>query len=160
MTFTHIYFNPDNRGTRALEDAKRVLSELERAPDTVMRAPERGDSLMLPSDYTRETPFEVARTFGKGFADRLFKGETEIWQGPMESGYGLHLVWIHERTEPVVPEFASVIDEVREDWMFEERKRTNEKAYEMFRERYEIVIEEMPKQSGMARAPKAGGEAS
>jgi hypothetical protein len=159
-TFTHIYFNPDKRGARAHEDARSVLSELESAPDTVMRAPERGDSLMLPYDYTRETPFEVARTFGKGFADQLFRAETDTWQGPIESGYGLHLIRIHERTEPVVPEFASVIDEVREDWMFEQRQRTNEEAYEMFKERYQIVVEEMPKQSGVARAPKAGREAS
>jgi hypothetical protein len=159
-TFTHIYFSTDKRGARALEDANRLLSELESASGTVMRAPERGDSLMLPYNYTRETPFEVARTFGKGFADQLFRAETGMWQGPIESGYGLHLVRIHERSEPVVPEFASVVDEVREDWMFEERRRTNEKAYEMFKERYQIVVEEMPKQSGVARAPRTGREAS
>jgi hypothetical protein len=160
LTFTHIYFSTDKHGEKAREDARRVLSELDRVSNTVMRVPERGDSLMLPSDFTRETPFEVARTFGRSFADQLFRTETGIWQGPIESGYGLHLVRIHDRTEPVMPEFASVIDEVREDWMFEQRQRTNKEAYEMFKERYQIVVEEMPKQSGVARAPRAGREAS
>jgi hypothetical protein len=44
--------------------------------------------------------------------------------------------------------------------MFEQRQRTNKEAYEMFKERYQIVVEEMPKQSGVARAPRGGREAS
>jgi len=147
MSFTHIYFSLDKRGAMALEDSKKVLSEL-----NVPRAPERGDSFMMEYDFIQETPFEVVRLFGKGFADELFTLRINTWQGPIESGYGLHLVRISEKVESRMPELASVIDKVRTDLMFEQRQKMNKEIYEKFKERYEIVVEDLPKQSGVARA--------
>jgi len=158
VNFTHIYFSVDKRGAKAASDAKRVLSELETAPGTVLRAPERGDSGMLPSDFTRETPFEVARLFGSGFTDRLFQSDINAWQGPMESGYGIHLVRISEKIDPRVPELSEVIDKVRNDWMYEQRQKMNEEIYERFKERYEIVVEDMPRPSGKAKATVPEGK--
>lgn len=147
ISFTHIYFSLDKRGAKALEDAKSVLARL-----NVMRAPERGDSFMLQYDFVQETPFEVARLFGNDFAERLFALETNTWQGPIESGYGLHLVRISEKIDSRMPELASVVDKVRTDFMFEQRQKVNKEIYERFKERYEIVIEDLPKQSGIAKA--------
>jgi hypothetical protein len=158
VSFTHIYFSVDKRGARAASDAKRALSELATASGSVPRAPQRGDSFMLPYDFTRESPFEVARVFGSGFADRLFQTGINAWQGPIESGYGLHLVRIREKIDSRVPELAEVIDKVRNDWMYEQRQKTNEAVYRKLKERYEIVVDEMPKRSGMAKATVPEGE--
>ena len=155
VSFTHIYFSLDKRGAKAVDDAKNVLSEL-----NALRAPECGDSFMLEYDFSQETPFEVGRLFGKGFADELFKSETNTWQGPIESGYGLHLVRISEKVDSRMPELASVIDKVRTDLMFERRQKMNKEIYEKFKERYEIVVEDMPKQSAMAKAVGPNGRAS
>ncbi len=150
VSFTHIYFSLDKRGAKAFEDAKNVLSQLD-----VLSAPEKGDSFMMQYDFVQETPFEVERLFGKGFAEELFTLGTNIWLGPIESGYGLHLVRIGEKVDSRMPELASVIDKVRTDLMFERRKKMNKDIYEKFKERYEIVVEDMPKQSGMAKAMRS-----
>ena len=155
VSFTHIYFSLDKRGAMALEDSKKVLSEL-----NVPRAPERGDRIMLEYDFVQETPFEVARLFGTGFAEQLFTLETNTWQGPVESGYGLHLVRISEKIDSRMPELASVIDKVRTDLMFEHRKKTNKEIYERFKERYEIVVEDLPKKSGVAKTMRSDRELS
>jgi hypothetical protein len=155
ISFTHIYFSTDKRGAKASEDARSVLSELD-----ALREPEKGDSFMMQYDFVRETPSEVEGFFGKGFAEQLFALEPNAWQGPVESGYGFHLVRISEKTDSRMPEFAAVIDKVRTDWMFEQRQKMNRELYEKFKERYDIVIEEMPKQSGVASAPGAGRGAS
>jgi hypothetical protein len=147
ISFTHIYFSWDKRGAKVVEDAKSVLSGL-----NALRAPGKGDSFMMQYDFVQETPFEVERLFGKGFAERLFTLETNTWKGPIESGYGLHLVRISEKIDSQMPELASVIDKVRTDFMFEQRQRVNNEIYEKFKEHYEIVVEKMPKQSGMAKA--------
>jgi hypothetical protein len=146
ISFTHIYFNQDKRGARAFEDAKSVLSEL-----NALRTPELGDSFMMEYDFVKETSYEVERLFGKGFAEKLFALETNTWQGPIESAYGLHLVRISEKIDSRTPELASVIDKVRTDLMFEQRQKMNNEIYERFKERYEIVVEDLPKQSGMAK---------
>ncbi len=155
LSFTHIYFSLDKRGAKAFEDAKSVLSEL-----NVPRAPERGDSFMMEYDFVQESPFEVERLFGKVFANQLFTLETNSWQGPIKSGYGIHLVRISEKIDARMPELASVIDKVRTDLMFEHRKKTNKEIYERFKERYEIVVEDLQKQSGMAKAMRSDRELS
>jgi peptidyl-prolyl cis-trans isomerase C len=147
VSFTHIYFSLDKRGAKVVEDAKSVLSGL-----NALRAPEKGDGFMMQYDFVQETPFEVERLFGKGFAEQLFKSEINTWQGPIESGYGLHLVRISEKVDSRMPELAFVIDKVRTDLMFERRKKMNKEIYEKFKERYEIVVEDMSKQSCMAKA--------
>jgi hypothetical protein len=147
ISFTHIYFSWDKRGAKVFEDARNVLVGLD-----ALRAPEKGDSFMMQYDFIQETPFEIERLFGKRFAEQLFKSEINTWQGPIESGYGLHLVRISEKIDSQMPELASVIDKVRTDFMFEQRQKVNKEIYERFKERYEIVIEEMPKQSGIAEA--------
>jgi hypothetical protein len=155
VSFTHIYFSLDKHGAKVVEDAKSVLSELD-----ALRAPERGDSFMMEYDFNQETPFEVARLFGSDFAEKLFTLETNTWQGPVASGYGLHLVRISEKIDARMPELASAIDKVRTDLMFEQKQKMNEEIYEKFKERYEIVVEDVPKQSGMAKAAMSDREIS
>jgi len=147
VSFTHIYFSLDKRGAKVVEDAESVLSGLD-----ALRAPDKGDSFMLEYDFAQETPYEVERLFGKSFAEQLFTLKANAWQGPIESGYGLHLVRISEKIDARMPELASVIEKVRTDLMFERRQKTNKEIYERFKERYEIVVEDMPKQSGMVKA--------
>ncbi len=115
---------------------------------------------MIEYDFVQEAPSEVARLFGTGFAEQLFTLETNTWLGPVASGYGLHLVRISEKTDSRMPELASVIDKVRTDWMFEQRKKMNKEIYERFKEHYEIVVEDLPKQSGMVKAMRADRELS
>ena len=151
VSFSHIYFSLDKRGAKAFEDAKNAMPQL-----NDLSTPEKGDSFMLPYNFVQKTPFEVERLFGAGFAEQLFTLNTNAWQGPIASGYGFHLVRISEKTDPRMPELFSVIDKVRTDLMFELRQKMNKKIYEKFKERYEIVIEEMPKQSNMAKSMRPG----
>ena len=154
ISFTHIFFSLDRRGAMALEDAKQALSEID-----VPRAPERGDPFMMGYDFVQDTSLEVVRLFGSSFTERLFTLETDTWQGPIESGYGIHLVRVIKRIDSRMPEFESVIEQVRTDWIFEEREKANKEIYERLKERYEIVVENAPKQSVIANAAMSSGSA-
>lgn len=145
ISFTHVYLSGDKRGNRILADAEKLLTEIR--ANNLSRAPDLGDSFMLQYDFTLETPFEVARLFGQDFAEKLFQLETDSWQGPVASGYGMHLVQISEKVDSRMPELATVIDKVRTDYMFVQRQKTNKEIYNRFKERYEIVVEK-PDQSG------------
>ena len=147
VSFSHIYFSLQKRGAKTFEDAKNVLYQL-----NDLSSPDMGDSFMLSYDFARKTSFEVERLFGAGFAEQLFSLDTNAWQGPIASGYGFHLVRITEKTDPRMPELLSVIDKVRSDLMLERRQKMNKEIYEKFKEQYEIVIEDMPIQSNMAKA--------
>ena len=59
---------------------------------------------------------EIAKQFGEQFAATLGGLPPGQWQGPVESGYGAHLVLVSERTEGRLPALADVRDAVRREW--------------------------------------------
>jgi len=140
VTFSHVYFNADRRGTAAEEDARRVLAELRAETPPPDRAPERGDSTMIGYDYSLATPDEVRRVFGPHFADALFELEPG-WQGPVVSGYGLHVVHVGQRVEGRVREYEVVRDRLVEHYNRVRRDRASDALYESLAARYEIVID-------------------
>ena len=160
ISFTHIYFSLDRHGNSIYESAEKVLTAIKASTTPVLRAPERGDSFMLQNDFTLETPFEISRLFGQQFTEELFQTATESWQGPIASSYGLHLVKISEKVDARMPELAAVIDKVRTDFMFEQRQKTNKAIYERFKERYEIVIEDLPGKSETGKTQQEGMKSS
>jgi parvulin-like peptidyl-prolyl isomerase len=65
------------------------------------------------------------------------------WQGPVESGYGVHLVLVSERTAGRLPELAEVRDVVRREWENARRQEGNSRFYEELAKRYSVTIESL-----------------
>jgi hypothetical protein len=157
ISFSHVYFDADRRGPEAAADARRVLAELRGQSPPPRRAPERGDRFLLPHDYSLSTPLDVRRSFGSRFAEALFELESG-WQGPVVSGYGLHLINVGERVEGRIPQYEEVRDELVADYNRVRRERANELLYEKLAERYEVVIdEEALRRGALSRAPVSDG---
>ena len=49
----------------------------------------------------RRQTTEIAKQFGDKFVAKLADVPIGQWFGPVESGYGMHLVFVEERTEGV-----------------------------------------------------------
>jgi len=137
VTFTHVYVNLDNRGEDVFEDADRILAELKAGAD----ATQLGDRFMLQSHYADLTQQGVARNFGNSFAEDIFELAPGTWEGPVQSGYGIHLVRIESREEAFMPPFEEVRPRVRDEFMTNLRREVDELFFERLRESYEIVIE-------------------
>jgi len=140
LTFSHIYFNADARGESTLVDAEAALAELLSREPQPTSAPELGDRFMLDSDYRLLAPQEVARQFGGGFAKQLFELEPG-WQGPVLSGYGVHLVYVGERVEGRIPDMAEVRDRVMMDYERVRQTQARDALYEGLRARYEVIVD-------------------
>jgi hypothetical protein len=141
-SFTHVYFNVDRRGESVVATAEDVLRQLRANPAGARRAAELGDRFMLQHDYAQQSPVEVARGFGQRFADSLFTVAPGEWQGPIISGYGLHLVLVTDVTESRVPELAQVRNAVLRDYLTSIREQASEALYNSLLQNYEIEIDE------------------
>ncbi len=62
-----------------------------------------GDSFLLDRTFESTPASEIAKQFGKEFAVKLVASHPGQWQGPIESGYGMHLVLVSKRTEGNAP---------------------------------------------------------
>jgi hypothetical protein len=138
ITFSHIYINVDKHGDESLAVADEVLAALRAGgdPDNL------GDRFMLQKDYLRKSPSEVARHFGSQFAADVFELEPGEWQGPVQSGYGLHLVLVESQEEPFLPPLEDVRGEVRDEFLSFKRREVDELFYNRLREGYEVTVGE------------------
>ncbi len=150
INFQQIYLNSDKRGDHVQSDAGDLLEELTRAESSVdiLTA---GDAFMFGQQHENLTEHGVARLFGKDFASKLFSLPSGGWQGPVRSGYGLHLVQISDRTTPVLPSLDAVRQKVLNEWHTQQRQIMNEQFYQNLRTRYEIVIENVTVKDSVAK---------
>jgi hypothetical protein len=152
VSFRHLYFSPDRRTERARDDAARALARLAAEPADSPAAAGLADPFML-QDYYGERAFgELAASFGPAFAEAVLRLEPGSWQGPIESGYGWHLVFVDALTPSRVPAFEEVEADVRSEWVAEQRDAFKRSAYEAMRARYEIVLPADPTGAPLARA--------
>ena len=139
-TFRALYFSPDKRGAQARDDAARARERLAgEAADSPMAAT-LADPFMFQDYYPDRSFDELAKTFGPRFAEALFQQSSGSWQGPIESGYGWHLVWIDSITPSRVPAFEDVEQDARSAWVEDQRAALREGAYQAMRARYEVVL--------------------
>jgi hypothetical protein len=151
FSFSHVYLNADRRGNAVVEDARRILAALRESPSEE-KAAALGDPFLLAHRYESLPASEVAKMFGADFADDLAAVEPGRWEGPLRSGYGLHLVLIRERTEGRIPDLGEVRDSVNRDLTARLREENSRKFYERLRERYTITVEPPQEARGGAEA--------
>lgn len=142
LSFRHIYFNPDQRGQRTLDEANTTLQTLKETKAKSEAGTELGDRFLLQTQYQQKTTDEIARDFGHEFADKLESLEPGAWHGPIRSGYGIHLVFIEERESSGTYPFSEVRERVRDDYLFNLRQTQNEAVVEKLKSRYEIIVEQ------------------
>lgn len=137
-TFRHLYFSPDRRGAQARDDAARALASLAGAPADAAAA---GADPFPFREYYGDRPFdEVASAFGPPFARSLFALAPGAWRGPIESGYGWHLVYVDSIAPPRTPALEEIEPEVRKAWGEAQREEVRERALAALRARYEVVL--------------------
>ena len=140
FTFSHVYLNPDQRGAELGRDAAALLAELRRAGgESDVSA--LGDRFLLERSFTAAPSDEVAKQFGQPFSAKLGEVTPGQWHGPIESGHGLHLVFVSERTEGRVARLGDVRDAVARQWDNARRQSENDKLYEEMLKRYVVTIE-------------------
>lgn len=138
LSFSHVYFSPDKRGESASDDARQALQMLRASQPA--DAGQLGDRFLMQADYQAIEERDVAQLFGNTFAAALFAVEGDDWQGPLESGYGLHLVRIHEREPGRLPALEEVRERVLQEYAYAQRRKTEQAMYDKLRSRYQVVV--------------------
>jgi len=144
ISFRQVFFSTDRRGQRALPDASAALKA-----SSAGATPTGGDPLMLSSATNLQTRQTLARDYGQDFAVRVFGLPAGSWQGPVPSALGVHLVYVEPRdnSRPDT-DFATVRDQVLQDWLDRQQTAAQEAAYQQMRTRYHVEVDA----SGLAAA--------
>ena len=144
ISFSHIFIDPDARGDATLDDAAVILAQLKTLGEPGEEALQMGDRFMLQNYFASATELDVRRQLGSGFSEAVMKLEPGQWHGPVLSGYGVHLVYVFALQVAPPPLLENVQARVLEDWHAIKRDEFNEQFLKSLKERYEIVVDELP----------------
>ena len=95
---------------------------------------------MFQDYYADRTPEELEKDFGLQFASAVPKLRPGSWQGPVESGYGWHLVFVDNVIPGRTPVFEEVEAEVKAAWLGDQKQQALQKAYRAMRAKYTILL--------------------
>lgn len=130
VSFEQIYLGED-------VTAEAVLAQLNGGANPA----DLGTPLLLPNAVTDANIGQIARQFGERFSRAIDYRRIGDWQGPVESGFGRHLVRVTAHQEGAAPVLVDVRQRVENDWRAATMAAREEQAYADLRATYAIEIE-------------------
>lgn len=138
VTFHHVFFSRQRRGSDVAADAARVLEGLDAkmTPDVAARL---GDAFLREREYEHASAETIDRAFGPGFARAVLALEPGRWAGPIESSLGVHLVFVraHRAARPAT--LDEVRSRVRSDLIERRRESATRDLERRIIERYPVI---------------------
>jgi parvulin-like peptidyl-prolyl isomerase len=142
VSFVHIYFNSDKRGDKTEVDAKQALKKLVAQNSDLEKLSGYGDRFMLKDHYVGQDEQQIRRDFGGTFAEQVVSLAPGTWQGPIPSGYGIHLVKVYDRQEGYLPELKVIEENIRDDMDYENRDAAKQLFYTEILRNYQVEYDD------------------
>lgn len=148
FTVQQVYYDPgrfDDEWAGAVAAARAALAS--------GAEPELAGGSLLPAALADASAREVSRVFGPDFTNTLADAPIGRWHGPVQSGFGVHLIRVEERIPGRVPELAEVRDEVERDYLAQRRDTANDVLYDSLKSRYTVRYQDDSAPDGSDAGP-------
>jgi len=136
VTFEQVLVDPLRHGPATEAMVKAVRAQLASGADPASL----GDGRMLPPRIDLMPLDLVARDFGEGFAAAVGAAKAGAWEGPIKSGYGLHVVRVERHVPGRNPALSQVRTAVARDWEADRRAKSLDAYYRRLREDYDVEV--------------------
>jgi peptidyl-prolyl cis-trans isomerase C len=153
LSLRHLYFSPDRRGERARDDAQQALAKLAGQPVDAPAATSLADPFMFQEYYRDRAPEFLGKEFGPQFAVAVARLAPGSWQGPIESGFGWHLVFMDTVVPGRAPAFEEIEADVRAAWLGEQKALAWAKSYKTMRASYTVLLPGPPEAAAASPSP-------
>jgi len=141
VTFAHTYFSTDTRDD-ALGDASKMLHSVMGSIPNPDLFEGTGDRISLPTYFEKSDYTYLVRQMGDQFANTVMQNETPGWlEKPVESGYGIHLVYVFEFIDGRTPDLDEVRQKVVQDYKFDLSQDYNISMFKSLVEKYDVVLD-------------------
>jgi hypothetical protein len=130
-----VYFDPARHGDTIAKAISNGQAALKKGKAEV------GDPTALPAAMTASAS-EVVRVFGSEFEVALRTLPLGAWQGPVSSGFGIHLVELQAREAGRTASLNEVRDAVTRDLQYSRSEEANAAFYERVKANYNVRIDD------------------
>jgi peptidyl-prolyl cis-trans isomerase C len=102
--------------------------------------PERKSKAALANDWPLTSVHDLDNSFGGDFIHSLEALPAGEWSGPIQSGYGWHLVFIRTKQDSMLPDFAAVRDYVAREYDYRSEMESQDRVYHKLLGNYKVSI--------------------
>ncbi len=140
-SFWHVFLVSAGHGGAAISDGETQLARLRSGGTAPAQAAQSGDSFTVPPHVVGQSRAQIEKLFGAEVARAVEHGDTGQWIGPVQSPYGVHLLWIERREPGAIPPLNAVRQQVVERWLDETRARRVAELLNDLERRYPLRVE-------------------
>ena len=141
-TFTHVFFSRQKRGERAHAEAEAALTRLRSGQVRETEAIELGDTFLSGHDLSDRNEQVLGHLFGDAFAADVSEAPLGVWDGPIASAFGEHLVFVSSRAGGGLLPLETVRSQVTQGVHDELREQRLRDKLDELRGRYTVQVEE------------------
>ena len=131
FTFTHYYFSENNNSLERSQQALKALQDNSKV---------KSDPFYLGKTFANEPLRNINTNFGESFSNELMTADLAVWNGPFESTYGHHIVYINSVNPGYIPEIEEVLRQVEVDFLQIKREQAVKGFLNNIRSEYTIFI--------------------
>ncbi|SDJ55882.1 peptidyl-prolyl cis-trans isomerase [Aliiruegeria lutimaris] len=131
VAFEQVLLKPD-------EETRDVLAALNTGADPK----QLGAATLLPAEIPLSIAASVDGLLGRGTFAQLAELPEGSWSGPVQSGYGLHVVRLTGREPGALPPFEEIRERVLQDWRSKQSEELTAAQVQSLKSKYEIVLPE------------------
>jgi parvulin-like peptidyl-prolyl cis-trans isomerase-like protein len=131
VSFAQVFFRHE-------EGSDRARASLAALSNTAALPVDHGDGLLLGDTFADQDEQALANLFGAAFARAMMALPVGQWSGPVESGYGLHLVKITEASPSEELPFDKVRQRLTQEWRRQRQDTGNTQLYDGLLRKYRI----------------------
>ena len=150
VTFAHVFLRKEPKEGNSTDEASSkiadqraltMLSTLNNEAVPAHSSTQYGDRFPYRVNYVEQSEAVVASHMGQSAADRIFDlSVSDAWQGPIQSDWGVHLIYKQAHLAAAEPDFLDVAQSVEMRWRDEARIAARRLAAEQVIQQYEVVI--------------------
>ncbi|MDC3189102.1 peptidylprolyl isomerase [Pseudoalteromonas elyakovii] len=100
----------------------------------------RSQKLSVSNSWELTAHNIIDNSFGKSFTKALNSAPLNTWFGPVDSGYGKHLVRVSHRQDATLPDLEHVKEYVAREYEYQSVLQAQEKIYRDLLENYTVTI--------------------
>ncbi len=144
-SFTHVYIDDQEHSVEGRIRAESLLGELTENNIDFFGASEFGDTFPYLQNYVRRSRDFIRNNFDDEFANWLdsIDAQDGLWQGPIESPFGFHVVMLSNRFPAELPSLNEIRDRIEEDFYIESEYMLRLEAENNLIQKYQLVLGEL-----------------
>ena len=139
ISFSHIYFNP-TKDIKYTEHANELFSAI-KGQSYLENTCKQGNTFYGGKHFTNVTKKELREYFSQTFIEDIFHLDVKKWSQPINSAYGRHIIYVHQREESKNLEYKDVEQSVKDAWLIDANANAYKRLYQRLKKEYHIVIE-------------------